>query len=73
MGKNLISKEKLKLAGQILKEKFDMQKNMIHLYEIGNNQRRILSKLNMPIEKVTCKRFAEAFIFEVEDKAKKQQ
>jgi hypothetical protein len=58
------------VAGQLLKEKFDISKHMIHLYQMAKQQRRILEKLNMPIEAMSSVRqqFADNFLNEVEEK-----
>ena len=57
------------MAGQLLKEKFDISKHMIHLYQMAKQQRRILEKLNMPIEAMSSVRkcFADNFLNEVEE------
>ena len=68
----LISKERLKVAGQLLKEKFDISKHMIHLYQIDKMQKVILHKLNIPIESMSTiqANFAQSFIEEVDEKFK---
>ena len=44
-----ISKERLKIATQMLEEKFDMSEHMVHLYKIAHTQKRILEKLSMDL------------------------
>ena len=60
------------MAGQLLKEKFDISKHMIHLYQIDKMQKVILHKLNIPIESMSTiqANFAQSFIEEVDEKFK---
>ena len=69
----VLSKERLKIAGQLLKEKFDIAKHMVHIYQLADTQRRILRKLDMTFLGITKKGFAEAFISEVDEMMRLQQ